>query len=116
MKCAMVSATIERVGNVRINSENFHSVKLIPNRAIGRDEFREGCGGRRKIRSKVCDGSGIGGRVGGPKEKGETLQQTFTRITRRNAAQPERTEVDEEISKFARVRMFRNETEGVVAM
>ena len=44
-----IGAAIERVGNVWINSENFHSVKLIPNRAIGRDEFREGCGESRKI-------------------------------------------------------------------
>ena len=49
MKGAMVGAAVERIWNVRINSENFHSVKSIPDFSVGGDEAGESCFTRDEI-------------------------------------------------------------------
>src|SRR5687767_15068304 len=101
MERAMMSAAIERVWNVRINGENFHSVKSIPNFSVALHKAWDVAFGRDKIGLQLSECLRIGKGVGGPKQKRERLEQAFTRVTERDAAQAKCAKINEGVAQGA---------------
>ena len=55
MEGAMISAAIERIRDVGINGEDFHSIESIPNSSVGVHERSERTRARDKLRLQFCE-------------------------------------------------------------